>query len=121
MPQVTVLDQDLFDSAVKFFITLRQIVNPTEEIIIQLPNQATFDAIADSISRALAIDRSKTSFRDCVMKFLGVEFRIKPQIAGLHNRLNAQLAKMEPGCDDLITGFNDAWDIVSAYLKEQTL
>lgn len=32
-------------------------------------------------------------------------------------RLNNHLCEMKPGYDDSITGFNDAWEIVSAVLK----
>ena len=41
--------------------------------------------------------------------------RIKQRI---DSRLNEYLCEMEPGYDDSITGFNEAWDIVRSVFAE---
>lgn len=53
-----------------------------------------------------------------LVKFLEetVVRRIK---SALDTRLNDALCEMQPGWDDSIVGFNEAWDIVSKYLKER--
>lgn len=36
----------------------------------------------------------------------------------LDHRLNAHLVEMKPGYDDSITGFNEAWEIISDLFEE---
>lgn len=37
----------------------------------------------------------------------------------IDTRLNDVLCEMQPNYDDSIVGFNEAWDIVSAILKQE--
>ena len=37
----------------------------------------------------------------------------------IDTRLNNVLCEMKPGFDDSITGFNDAWDIMSKAFEEE--
>lgn len=38
----------------------------------------------------------------------------------LTDRLNNRLLVMKPGCDDSVTGFNEAWAVVSKFFDDIT-
>ena len=47
------------------------------------------------------------------------KLKIQAIEARINSQLNEHLAKMIPNFDDSITGFNEAWEIVSEIFREE--
>lgn len=53
------------------------------------------------------------------MKLVNAEVLLRRVKERLDTRLNNILCNMQPGYDDSITGFNEAWDAVRKVLDEE--
>jgi hypothetical protein len=66
-------------------------------------NQTRLAKLTDILARALAAARAEA---------------LKNAHSIINSRLNAHLIEMKEGYDDSIVGFNEAWEVVSTFFRE---
>jgi hypothetical protein len=80
-----------------------------------LERTARIDAsIAKQLSHSMTINAKLKA------RIEALEAALRRTQSRIDYRLNEYLCEMKPGYDDSITGFNEAWDIVSKILNEET-